>query len=126
MKVVRDACRQLRDFDELLDVDEVLAAVWGGHSGRELQLDEPRHGEEREFLAAKSDSGGVGESDWFRLVVAGKATGAEYVDVHSMLRVAELAGARDALFVTFAQVSCLKRSRCSSFITRSTSTVTRR
>jgi hypothetical protein len=52
VKLVSHACRKARAPDEILDVHEIPRAVDGNHARGQLQLDETRHGQEREVFTA--------------------------------------------------------------------------
>ena len=58
--------------------------------------------------AANGCRGGIRERDRLGLVVARESPGTQHVDIDTVHRVAQLAGSRDALLVTFSKVSALE------------------
>src|SRR5262245_44641485 len=83
VKLKRHVARQLNAADKLLNVDEILRTMRRYHARGELELDETRHGQEREALPPHRCLCGIRERDRLRFVVAREATGAQNVDVHA-------------------------------------------
>ncbi|HEV8244982.1 MAG TPA: hypothetical protein VGP93_04410, partial [Polyangiaceae bacterium] len=108
MQLVGNASGEARTLDQLLDIHQVLAAMWGNHSRRQLQLDETRHRQQCEAFAAQSDNRRIGEGDGLRFIVARERARAQNIDVYAMLGVEELASTGNTLFVAASQVPPLE------------------
>src|SRR5262245_60753324 len=108
MELLGEARGQRRAADEVEHVSEIMEPVGRGHARGELELDEPRQRQEREFPPAQCCRRWVRKRDRLWLTISRKTAGAEDVDLDVVLGIDELSGPRRALGIALSKVFALE------------------
>src|SRR5215510_2408358 len=104
MEVLGEARRQRCAADEVENVREIVEPVRGCQPGGELELDESRQRQEREFFPTQRRRRRIRKRDRFGLTVSWKPARAEDVDLDVVLGIEKLPRSRGALRISSPEV----------------------